>query len=476
MTQLVFGTDGWRARRGTDFTSESLARVTEGVVAAWREEDPTDERPVLVGGDTREGSAEGVGLVAGILCAAGFKVQRVEGPVTTPNMSHAVVRRGARGALVLTASHNPSSWNGLKIKRDFGGSAEPEFTRRVEACIPDRPRISPVAALEVPVIDPRPDYLEALGHLVDLQAIRAAMVRPERPLRVVFDAMHGASAGYLPRLLAGPGFSEIRSSADPAFGGVHPEPIPPHLLPLQQVLAAGLEPAVGLACDGDGDRIGAVAEGGRFVNPHVILALLARHLAEVRKWPGAIVKTLSTSTMIDRLAGRHGRDLSVVPIGFKYVAAEMRAREVLIGGEESGGIGFPRHLPERDGLLSALLLLEACVHHGSGLGSLVDDLMDEFGPHAYDRRDVSLEAPGQVLGALAALGASPPGAVAGLEVVAVTQVDGLKFDLEGGAWLLLRPSGTEPLLRLYAEARDPSAVVDLLAEGARLAGLGGRGA
>ncbi|MBM3260537.1 MAG: phosphoglucomutase/phosphomannomutase family protein [Candidatus Sericytochromatia bacterium] len=470
MSRIAFGTDGWRAERGAGFDASNLARVAVAVARVWRDEAPADDRPVLVGGDTRTGSAEGVRLVAGVLAGAGFTVMRVEGPVTTPNMSHAVVHGGARGALVVTASHNSASWNGLKIKQDFGGSAEPSFTARVEEAVAEAPTVRPVDPDGVPVLDPRPAYLEALAGLVDLERIRQALVRPEEPLRVAFDAMHGASAGYLERLLGPSSLVSLRAAPDPAFGGVHPEPIAQHLGPLRAVLEAWVEPGIGLACDGDGDRIGAVAEGGAFVNAHLIMALLTRHLLEVRRWSGDIVKTLSTSVIIDRLARQYGRSLHVVPIGFKYVAAEMRARHVMLGGEESGGIGFSCHLPERDGILSALLLLEACAYAGTGMRGLIASLREVAGAHAYDRVDLPLMDPPLVRAAIEGLHRQPPATLIGRPVASWGAEDGLKATLEDGSWLLLRLSGTEPLLRLYAEAASDADVALLLAEGRRLSG------
>ncbi|MEB3237965.1 MAG: phosphoglucomutase/phosphomannomutase family protein [Candidatus Sericytochromatia bacterium] len=468
MKRLLFGTDGWRAERGAGFDARAIARVAEGVARVWRDADPGDARPVLVGGDTRSGSAEGVRQVAAVLAGAGLPVLRVEGPVTTPNMSHAVVHQGARGALVVTASHNPAGWNGLKIKQDFGGSAEPTLTAQVEAAIPDEPSIRPADPDAIPVLDPRPAYRDALAGLVDLERVRRFIGRAEAPLRVAFDAMHGASAGYLEHFLGRDGLLALRSEPDPTFGGVHPEPIAQHLGPLRQVLGTWSAPAIGLACDGDGDRIGAVAEGGAFVNAHLLMALLTRHLLEVRGWQGDIVKTLSTSVMIDRLARHYDRPLHVVPIGFKHVAAEMLSRHVMLGGEESGGIGFPRHLPERDGLLCALLVLEACACAGTGLAGLLDSLRTLAGAHAYDRIDLPLPDPVRVRRAIEDLRVEPPAVLAGKAVVRWGSEDGLKAMLEDGSWLLLRLSGTEPLLRLYAEASSEPEVADLLAEGRRL--------
>ena len=414
-------------------------------------------RPVVVGYDTRFNSRRVAELAADILAANGFPVLLADRPVPTPCVSFTVVDRDAAGGLVVTASHNPARFNGIKLKGAFGGSAPPAFTTRVEQVLGRTPprRVDGAARARIVVADLVAPYLDRLASRIEPHR------RPARPLRIVADAMHGA-AGALFGAVVPPGWGDvrpIRASPDPLFGGVHPEPIPPHLDALaSQVRSTGAD--LGIATDGDGDRLGLVAADGRYVPPHAVLALLVRHLVERRGWRGEVVKGFAVGGQVDRVCARLGLTLHVTPIGFKHVATLMQSRDILIGGEESGGIGFRDHLPERDGLLSGLLVLEAVVASGATLDDLLRSLEAEAGPAAYRRRDYTLH-PDLGRRLVERLAADPPRAIGGRRVVRVETLDGRKYWLEGdqggegdkgGAWVLVRPSGTEPVLRVYIEA------------------------
>jgi len=445
---IRFGTDGWRGVIGEDFTEENAARVVQAVAEVWAAEPGAAGRPLVVGYDTRRLSREVAELAAEVLAANDWAVLLADRPVPTPLVSFTVVDRNAAGGLVVTASHNPARFNGIKLKAAFGGSASPELTARVEGLVGRTPprRPGPADRARIEMLDLVPPYLDRLR----------SRIRPERaparPLFVVADALHGAADGLL-RALVPADWGEVRllhAEPDPTFGGLHPEPIPPHTDGLvAEVRARGAD--LGLALDGDGDRLGVVAGDGRFVTPHEVLALLTRHLVEGRGWRGEVVKGFAVGVQVDRVCTRLGLPLHVTPIGFKHVASLMQSRDILIGGEESGGFGFRDHLPERDGLLSALLVLEAVVASGATLTELCRSLEAEAGAAAYRRRDYILHPDfGRRL--VARLEAEPLARLGRRRVTRVETLDGRKYWLEDGAWVLVRPSGTEPLLRVYVEA------------------------
>jgi phosphomannomutase len=457
---IVFGTDGWRARIGRDLTFESVARVVDAA-AFWTSSpantDPGDARTIPLVYDTRFLSRELAAESAARLAAKGFRVLLSDRPAPTPCASWHVRSRGLRGGVVITASHNPPEWNGVKYKSWFGGSAPAETYAAIAGCadapLPDRPG---GVVEETDLLSP---YAAAIAACVDLDAIRRA------GLHVLWDAMHGSSGGLLARIL-GEGHptrvTTIRSEINPSFGGVHPEPIPEHLGASVARLAS--EPFdVALASDGDGDRLGVLAPDGTFVTPHRVLALLAESLARRGRVGGGIAKTFSTSLLVDRVAARLGVPLHVTPIGFKWIAEKMLSGEVGIGGEESGGLGVSFFLPERDGVLSGLLLLEAVALSGLSFPGLLRRQEGDYGAFAYGRRDVRLPMP--VLRTfVGGLLAAPPGRRAGARVTGVETLDGVKLLLDGKGWLLHRLSGTEPILRVYAEHEDPAMVERLLAE------------
>jgi phosphomannomutase len=453
LSAIRFGTDGWRGVIAEDFTEANAAAVVRAAATVWAEDEGSRARPLVVGYDTRFNSQRIASLAADILAAHGWRVLVADRPVPTPAVSHAVTALGAAGGLVVTASHNPARYNGIKLKGPFGGSATPEFTARVEAAL-DRPP-SARAPGRVEPLDLLPPYLERLRGRVMLER------RPARPLRIVADALHGAVDGLLARLVP-PAWGEVRllhAAPDPLFGGLHPEPIPPHVDELvAEVRATGAD--IGVATDGDGDRLGLVSGAGRYVTPSEVLALLVLHLVGVRGFHGEIAKGFAMGVQVDRLCRRRGLTLHVTPIGFKHIASLMRTRDILVGGEESGGMGFRDHLPERDGLLSALLVLEAVVARGTSLDGLLRELEAEAGAAAYRRCDYAL-SPDRGRALVAALDEAPPARIGSRPVTRQETLDGRKYWLGDGAWVLIRPSGTEPVLRVYVEAPSPAEVDEL---------------
>jgi alpha-D-glucose phosphate-specific phosphoglucomutase len=463
MPQAIrFGTDGWRGVIAREFTFANL-RVVAQALAGYVRAAGDAGRGVVVGYDTRFLSDRFAATVAEVLAANGIPVYLTDQAAPTPAVSFAVKHLGAAGGVIITASHNPPEYNGFKFKGPYGGSALPEMVDRIEAHLEtaaaaSQSVVTPGSPSGAPLrrFDPRPAYFAQLRQLVDFPAIRLAGTK------LLVDPMHGAGRGYLKALLAEAGIpvTEIRGELNPLFGGVNPEPIAANLGALRQAVQQ-TGATLGAATDGDADRVGAVDERGDFVDSHRIFALLLEHLAARRHWTGSVVKTFSTTRMIDQLAAAYGLALHEMPIGFKYICERMLAEDVLIGGEESGGIGIKNHLPERDGLLCSLLLAEIVAVTGTSLSELVEDLMRRLGRHEYGRADLHLR-PGQKEALLRRLNARPPVELAGQPVVERQDRDGLKFILADGGWLLFRPSGTEPLLRTYAEAPSPDQVTKLL--------------
>jgi len=461
---IKFGTDGWRGVIAGDFTYANVRRVAHAIAAYMdAHEDPS--RPVLVAYDTRFGSARFAAVAAEAIARSGLHVQVASRITPTPALSYMVRKLGASGGVMITSSHNPWNWNGIKFKASFGGSASPATTRRIEAFLDHPPHEA--AGGTVKQTDFVPEYIEAIRAFVDLDRIRAARQK------FAVDVMYGAGRGILAGIFGELGLEhiELHGSVDPLFPGMNPEPILPHLRELQEaVVANGC--AAGLATDGDADRIGAVDENGELVDANRIFCVLAEWLIVHKRWPGAITRAFNTTRMLDRIARAHGRELIEHGVGFKHVAdLVMQGREVLIGGEESGGIGVPRFLPERDGTLNALLLSNAMAEEGKSLGQLVAELQRKYGPHYYGRRDLHLEE--AVKQSALQRAAARPASVGRFKVRAIEDLDGYKFFLDAPtgdganvpgaeAWVLLRGSGTEPLLRVYAEAASPEMLNEVL--------------
>jgi phosphomannomutase len=448
MDKIKFGTDGWRGVIGEDFTVAN-ARIVASAIARYvvRAEDP--RKGVLIGYDHRHESDHIASEIADVISSTGTPVWLTDKPCPTPTISLLVRQRNAAGGVVVTASHNPHSWNGIKYKASYGSSALPSIVAQIEnelsvvqsnGAVALPPRKELIHSLE-----PRKPYLDAIEKLVDWQRLKDAS------LRFVVDPMHGSAAGLLREVFVRNGIAceEIRGTRDSRFGGVHPEPIEPHIGALRKAVLAGRSDA-GFATDGDGDRIGAIDRDGSFVNPHQIFALLVWHLIGTRKLPGDIAKTFSVTKLVDALAAKFQRKLHEVPIGFKYICELMLEQNILIGGEESGGIGTSLYLPERDATVSALLLAELMAWHGKSLGELLSVLHREFGEFHYGRVDLDVE-PAQKQRAVEHFSDERLKKFEQWPVVRRENLDGIKIYLGDIGWVMVRASGTENLLRIYAE-------------------------
>jgi phosphomannomutase len=469
---IKFGTDGWRGIIADDFTFENVRRVA-GAIASYvlKYEDAT--AGVFVGYDARFASPQAARVVAETVAAAGIPVKVANDYTPTPAVSYAVQQHGAAGGIMVTSSHNPWNWNGVKFKGKFGGSATPAIMKKIEeelaaGALPK----STKAAIEE--VDLKKDYVGAVCSFADIDLIA------KTKFKFAVDAMYGAGRGVLTGIFAQRGVQcvAIRQELNPLFPGINPEPIQPHTQMLQDVVVREKCDA-GLATDGDADRIGAVAEDGSFVDSHKIFCVLLRWLLECKKWPGDVVRAFNTTRMLDRIAAKYGRKLYEVSIGFKYTADLMMEKDILIGGEESGGIGYSRFLPERDGVLNCLMLANAMAEEGKPLGQLVSDLQREFGPHYYGRRD--LHIPEDVKqNAIQRARSDSTQSLGRYHVLKKEHLDGVKFFLDAPtngngaeAWVLFRASGTEPLLRLYTEASSPELVTELLTTGESFVRNGG---
>ncbi len=480
---ISFGTDGWRAVISDTFTFHNLRLVTQAIADAihsghWSGEASLDKPPdpnrIVVGFDTRFLSDRYAWDVARVLAANGYTVYLTQADAPTPTISYAVRNLGAIGGIVITASHNAPRYNGVKLKAAYGGAVSSEQSRRVEIYLNDNQErgrgpnlMDREQALEQGLIqrfNPIPDYYQHLRTLIDFDAIA------DDPPQIVVDSMHGSGRGVIKGILKGTGceVQEIRGEMNPGFGGAHPEPIEKHLGALAGAISTGLG-SLGLALDGDGDRIGAMDERGNFVDPHKIMALAFRYLVEERGMRGPVVRTVSTTRMIDRLAEGYGLPVYETPVGFNYIADYMLKEDILIGGEESGGMSFRGHIPEGDGILIALLLVEIVAKSGRTLSQLVDDLLDSVGPAYYHRTDQRIKYPIKKEKMVDELLANVPESIGGEGVKEVVSTDGVKYILSDDSWLLIRPSGTEPVLRVYTEGRSEETVEALLAYGEEVA-------
>ena len=471
---IRFGTDGWRAIIAEDFTFDNVRLCTQGV-SQYMIRQGLAQRGLVVGYDTRFGSEDFARTVAETAAGSGVNVFLCDRPAPTPMVTYNIVDRNAGGAVVITASHNPPNWNGYKYKPDYAGSASPEITGAIEDLIDTVPpgATAPSLAWEEALkrgvgqsIDPSVAYREHLGRLLDLQTLRDA------GLKIVVDAMYGAGASYLPSILGGSKTSvqEIHSEHNPAFPGIRqPEPVPDNLTELSRIVTDTNADA-GFALDGDADRFGLVDEKGRFVSPLQVFALLALYMLEIRGERGPLVKSITTTSMIYRLGELFKVPVFETPVGFKYVGPVMESEGALIGGEESGGFGFRGHIPERDGIVSGLFILDMMARTGKRPSELLDYLYDRVGPHFYDRSDIPLD-PEKRDGIASRVGGIRPDAIGGVKVASQDSTDGYRFILEDGSWVTIRFSGTEPLLRIYAEGKSADRVDALLSEARSLADL-----
>jgi len=440
-------------------------RLAAQATALYYKQQGGHERGVIVGYDTRFASDRFADAVAEVMAANGIPVYLCSGPAPTPVIGYSILERGAAGSVVITSSHNPAEWSGFKVRTDYAGAASPETVAEIESLlaaaaaggVKRMPLEDAKARGLVQMIDPKPPYLRHLSELVDLDSLRDA------GLRVVVDPMFGAGAGYLRELLSGGATQvfEIRGDRNPAFPGMHnPEPITRNLDATREAIAANLA-AVALATDGDADRIGVMDGNGRFVNQLETFALLAYYLLEVRGLRGPIVKSVTTTSMVLRLGEIYGVPVHETGVGFKFLGPKMRETDALIAGEESGGFAFRGHMPERDGVLSGLYILDLMARREKDLPGLLSELFAKVGPHYYDRIDITMtqEALARVQHTISGL--EPP-EIAGLLVTGIDRTDGLRFLLGDGAWALIRLSGTEPLMRIYCEVRGQDQVQPVL--------------
>jgi phosphomannomutase len=469
---ITFGTDGWRAVTADQFTFANVRRVADAVAVAGRTLKPPagiDANALLVGYDRRFLSREFAAVVAESLRAAGYRVILSDRATPSQTISFTARHRGVLGGVIVTASHNPPRYNGIKFKAWYGGSALPEMYEAIATNVDRRDARDGGTIVEENILD---DYIEALRGQLDLPLLKAAR------LAILHDPMHGAGAAIpskvlgldyvgAQRILTGervPSASTIidgiRGEVNPSFGGVNPEPIPENLNASRDVMVSG-HYDLAICNDGDADRLGILDERGQFVSPHKIISLLALYLVREKKRAGEIVKTFSTTRLIEKVARALGATLHETPIGFKYVADLMLARDVLVGGEESGGIGFGAFMPERDGILSGLLVAEAVAHYRRPLSMIIAQMEEEFGALHYDRRDVNRPI-AQCARLIERVRSGELDSTFAPGLTSKEEKDGVKMNYADGSWLLFRKSGTEPIIRIYCESPDAEQVQRML--------------
>jgi len=458
---IKFGTDGWRGIIADDFTFDNVRRVGNAMATyVHKNEDPS--KGLVVGYDTRFASQRAAEIIAEVLAGAGLAVRLSDDYTPTPALSYAVKNLGTAGGVMITSSHNPFNWNGVKYKASYGGSGTPAIMKSIEDEL-DSPRLERKGG-SVTLADFKAPYITAIKDFVDLKAIRRA------GFKCAIDVMYGAARGVLKDIFVEGGIDhlEIRGEINPLFPGINPEPIPPHIAMLQETVIRERCQA-GMATDGDADRLGAVAEDGSFVDSHKCFSVILEWVLKRKRWPGEIVRAFNTTRMLDRIAAKYGRKLHECGIGFKFICDLMLERDILIGGEESGGIGIRRHMPERDGILNSLLLAQIMAEEGKPLGQLVRDLQEEYGQHHYGRLDLHLS--NEVKDDAMSRARAKPATIGSFGVQKVETLDGVKFFLDAPtngngaeAWVLVRASGTEPMLRIYCEAASPELVSQILEE------------
>jgi len=465
MGQIKFGTDGWRAVIAEDFTFANVARVAQATADYWSANPvPGTEKKVIIGYDRRFLSDQFARRAAGVFCGNGFKVVLTAQPTPTPAVSFAVKAQRAVGGVMITASHNPPAFNGFKLKAHFGGSAEPSMCQGVESFLDRNPvRIAAIdKSSDLRVTDIRPAHFTAIKKLVDFKLIARSK------LRFAHDALFGVGAGCFAELLAGTTcrVTTLNGNHDPNFGGINPEPIPQNYGPSSAYLRKHPHDLC-LVTDGDADRVGGMDGRGNPLTTHQIICLLLQHFILNRRARGRMIKALTTTSMVDKICAAHGLELVETGVGFKYVCAEMIKGNVILGAEESGGIGFPGHVPERDGILAGLVLLEMLATARVSVNKLIAQLEKEYGPHRYARLDTHF--PLEKRAALMQFCKNnPPSKLLRSPLAEVKSYDGVKFVSQDGSWLMLRGSGTEPILRIYAEAKSDADARKLLKLGVQL--------
>ncbi len=459
-SSIKFGTDGWRAVIADDFTFANLDRVALATARYFKKHRKI-RNGIVIGYDARFMSREFAERSAQVLAENGIKVKLAATIVSTPMVSLLTKLDNAAGGIVITASHNPAKYNGFKIKGDFGGPAHPEMIAKVEADLAKVMKLKSVPAPKFSIdqlvekkkvarIDMRQRYLIDLATKIDLNRIKNSGIK------IIYDVMYGAGQGVLDEVL--PGIRQIHHTFNPSFAGVNPEPLASNLTELMQTISAGGYD-IGIATDGDADRIGAVDEKGKFVDSHRIFSLLLKYLYEQKGLRGDVVKSFSVTQMVDDQCKKYGLQMLETPIGFKYICRMMTERDVLIGGEESGGLGVKGHIPERDGIFLGLMLCEIMAVRGKKLSELVQELMDEFGQHEFKRIDLHITEREKI--SIMRKYQKGIKEIGGYRVTGRKDTDGFKFFVEGG-WVLVRASGTEPLIRFYAEGSSVTMVDQLL--------------
>ncbi len=465
---IKFGTDGWRAVIAEDFTFANVARVAQATADYWNANPvPGTEKKVIVGYDRRFLSNEFARCTAEVFAGNGFSVVLTPEPTPTPSVSFAVKRLRAVGGVMITASHNPPTFNGFKLKSHYGGSSDSETCKAIEGCLDKHPVRSvklpdALKAKQILVKDVRPAHYAALKRLVDFKVIAKSK------LRFAHEALFGVGAGCFEQLLAGTTcqVTTLNGAHDPLFGGINPEPIEKNYGRSQAYLRKHPHDLC-LVTDGDADRVGGMDGRGNYLTTHILICLLLRHLFLNRQLRGRMVKAITTTSMLDKMCAAYGIELVETGVGFKYICAEMLQGNVLLGAEESGGIGFPGHIPERDGIAAGLMLLEMLAVERKPLNKLIANLEKEFGPHCYGRIDTHfpLEKRGALMDFLKRC---PPAKLLRSPLADVKSFDGVKFVAQDGSWLMLRGSGTEPILRIYAETKSDADVRKLLRLGMQL--------
>lgn len=459
MTDIRFGTDGWRAIMGEDFTPENVEKVIQAFCDFQKE---SDNRLLFVGYDRRKDSDKTAELVANVLASNGFDVRLAHSFCPTPCISWLVKANQALAGVMVTASHNPPQWNGIKFKESYGGAASPTYTGKIEDVLDSNDRADRkiekgdfaafVEKKRIQYFDPAATYVTHLKKFIDIDRIC------ESNFKIVVDPLFGAGTGFVEKTL-GQSVVQIHDAADPNFGGLNPEPIDKNLNELKKVLLQE-KADIGLATDGDADRIGAYDEKGNFVSSHQIFSLLLRHNLMHRKLTGPVVKSISTTRMIDKICQKHELDLTVTPIGFKHISQELLKQNALMGGEESGGISLREHVHERDGVLNGLLLLEAMAVNQKPLSQLITEMENEYGRFCFQRDDYHLTD--EKIETVKKKVLEPVAKVGGVALLRTEDMDGMQYLFEDESWLLVRASGTEPLLRVYAEGPSEERVSELL--------------
>ncbi len=472
MSRIKFGTDGWRGTIAEDYTFDNVRRAAHGF-ATYLLQHGAAERGAVIGHDQRFASERFAAAAAEVLAAHGIHVWLTQGATPTPVISYSIVARGAAGGINITASHNPPADNGFKVRDEHGGAVGPEGLEEIEAAIPaieDVKRMPFAEAVEqglIEMFDPAPAYLEQINRLVDVERIKQA------GFKILVEPMWGNGIGWMPRILGGgqTEIIEIHNVRNPIFPEMsRPEPIPPNV---DRGLEATVEnnADVCIIFDGDADRFGAGTGEGRFINQLEMYALLALYMLEVRGARGPIVKTISTTDMLKKLAKIYDVPVYETGVGFKYVAPKMVEVDAMMGGEESGGFAFQNHVPERDGILAGLYLLDFMCQKNMTAAQLLDYLFEKVGPHYYARIDTVLDSQEQKEAMRRQLDSARPETLARLKVTGINTLDGYKYELGDAGWLLVRFSGTEPLIRVYTETTEKDKVQDILKDGLRLVGI-----